>query len=417
MILHTLYVAFAAGVLLCTGPLVLEVLLLSAAALLPGRRARTGATGQRCRLAVVVPAHNEAAGIARCVASLRASSCKLEALYVVAHNCTDGTAERAVTEGAEALELNDDGAHGKGAALLFGMSRAVEMGATAVLVVDADSTVDPMLIAAVADAFERGADAVQTRYVASNGEATTRTCLMALSLTGVNVVRPRGRSRLGLSCGIFGNGFALSAGTLQAVPYTAHSVVEDLEYHLALVRGGRWGTLLDGGAVFGELPDNDGAASTQRARGEGGRARMRRQFVPALARRMVTGRVQLLEPLLDLLGMPLATAVPLLLVLLGVPLVWARVYAAAGLATLVLYVAAAVLLSKEPAAAVRALLAVPGYLVFKVGLFGAKRRAARGEAGWVRTARNGTPGDKGMAVPPQELTSARAAAAPLESSR
>ena len=387
-IVSELVTAVALALLLCTLPLVLELLLLSVAALLPVRRSRRGVDNRPCRLAVVVPAHNEAGGIGTCVRSLRASALVPQAIYVVAHNCTDDTAERAMAAGAHALVLNDDGVRGKGAALLFGLGHAIGSGSDAVLVVDADSTVDPHLTAEVATAFERGAAAVQARYMAGNAEATTRTRIMALSLTGINVVRPRGRSRLGLSCGIFGNGFALSAATLRAVPYTAHSVVEDLEYHLSLVASGRSVQFLDAATVYGELPDNDRAAGTQRARWEGGRARIRREFVPQLAQQVLNGRLRLLEPLLDLLSVPLATVVPLLLVSLVLPLTWSRVYAVLGVGALLLYVGAAVRLSEEPAPAVRALLTVPGYLVFKLGLFGAKRKASQGQAAWVRTARN-----------------------------
>lgn len=387
--LHALFEGTAAVLLLCTLPLVVELLVLSLAAFLPVRRSMTAQTQSRCSLAVVIPAHNEAIGIATCVRSLLASRRKPDAIYVIAHNCSDDTAERAAAAGATPLHLRDDGAHGKGAALLFGMNHALSEEHTAVLVVDADSTASPGVTAAVAESLERGAHAVQVRYVASNTE-TTRARIMALSLTGVNVVRPRGRSRLGLSCGIFGNGFALSAATLRQVPYTAHSVVEDLEYHLALVANGRRVTFLDDATVSGELPDNDRAASTQRARWEGGRALMRRQFVPRLARAVLRGKLQLLEPLLDLLSIPLATVVPVLLILLLLPIPWARAYALAGIATLLLYVAAAVHLSTEPATAVRALLSVPGYLVFKIGLLRQKRRTAKGDAAWVRTARNQT---------------------------
>ena len=197
-----------------------------------------------------------------------------------AHNCKDTTAATAESAGAQALVLHDDGSRGKGAALHHGFTHALAQHHTAILVVDADSVVDPTLTGRVTRAFADGADAVQARYIASTPVAGTRTAIMALSLTGMNFVRPRGRSRLGLSSGIFGNGFALSAATICAVPYTARSVVEDLEYHLSLVASGRSVRFLEYAIVRGELPDNDKAAGTQRARWEGGRARIRRDFVP-----------------------------------------------------------------------------------------------------------------------------------------
>jgi hypothetical protein len=87
-----------------------------------------------------------------------------------------------------------------------------------------------------ASCFAGGADAVQCRYTTLNVDASLRTRLMNVSLMAFNALRPRGRSAMGLSAGILGNGFALSAETLRPVPYTADSVVEDLEYHLLLGR-------------------------------------------------------------------------------------------------------------------------------------------------------------------------------------
>ena len=67
---------------------------------------------------------------------------------------------------------------------------------------------------------------------------------------------------------------------------------------------------------------------------------------------------------------------------------WSRIYACSGILTLALYVAASVALSQSPAAACRALLATPGYLLFKLRLARGKRHAALGQTSWVRTARN-----------------------------
>lgn len=386
--MHLLITVAASLLLLASLPLVLELCVLSCASLLPQRRLAARGVDVKVRLAAILPAHNEQQLIATSIRSLQRSVRPPDAIYVVAHNCTDGTAVNAQAAGAEVLVFDDDGSRGKGAALHYGFTYALSHGSTAVLVIDADSVVEPTLTQRVADAIATGADAVQARYIASNADSGTRTALMALSLTGMNVVRPRGRQRLGLSCGIFGNGFALSAATLQAVPYTAHSVVEDLEYHLALVRSGRRVRFLEYATVLGELPDNDRAAGTQRARWEGGRAHIRRQFSPRLVLSVLRGDLRLLEPLLDLLSLPIASIVPILLVMAALPLHWCRLYACAGLLSLILYVAASVALSPNPSASGRALLSVPGYLLFKAGLLRAKHHASQGKAAWVRTARN-----------------------------
>src|SRR6185369_8853223 len=125
--------------------------------------------------------------------------------------------------------------------------------------------------------------------------------------------------RWGLSVGILGNGFALTGETLRAVPYDARSVVEDLEYHLRLVRAGSRVRFAATTSVWGEMPAGGSGVTTQRARWEGGRFRMIAEQAPALFREVLAGRLTLLEPLLELLLLPLALHVALLLLVLLLP--------------------------------------------------------------------------------------------------
>ena len=218
---------------------------------------------------------------------------------------------------------------------------------------------------------------------------------MNLALTGMNVVRPRGRARLGLSAGIFGNGFALTAETLRRVPYAADSVVEDVEYHLLLLRSGLRVDFLDTAAVLGELPNAIPAASTQRARWEGGRILMRRQWTGPLVLAVLRGRIRLLEPLFDLLSVPLAKgAAAIAFLLLLTPfahLDGLYVYLTLSILALFLYLAASIQLSEQPAAARKALFSAPGYLLWKLTLGRQTRAAAQQDATWTRTDRNPAP--------------------------
>jgi cellulose synthase/poly-beta-1,6-N-acetylglucosamine synthase-like glycosyltransferase len=86
----------AVGVLLLllTLPLTLELLFLTPAACLPPRRVKQRLREQQ-RLAIVIPAHDEERLIAACVRSLLADRNTWVEVYVVAHNCTDRTAELA----------------------------------------------------------------------------------------------------------------------------------------------------------------------------------------------------------------------------------------------------------------------------------------------------------------------------------
>jgi cellulose synthase/poly-beta-1,6-N-acetylglucosamine synthase-like glycosyltransferase len=388
-ILHMLAGLLGLGLVAATLPLALELLVLTMAAAIPWREKRA-ASGPRMRLAVIVPAHNEQQLIGPCVASLRAA----EQVYVIAHNCTDQTAERAAEAGAKVLLLNDE-VGGKGVALDFGFRHAIEEGAEAVIVIDADSVAEPNLIRAVSAAFARGVGAMQCRYEVSNPGANRRTRLAALGFRGMNLVRPLGRHRMGLSCGIFGNGFALSAATLARVPYTPNSLVEDLEYHLHLIRAGIRVEFLDEAAVFGEMPETSAAAVSQRTRWEGGRILMRRLWTRPLLARVMRGELRMLEPLADLLALPLTIQAGLLggLMTLGTlaQLRWLVDYAAVAFGAMFLYVAFSVMLGPEPVKTMGALASVPGYLVWKVLMTPKTRLASRREAAWVRTKRNEPP--------------------------
>ena len=384
--LHLVFASLGIVLIVATLPLALELLVLSFAAALPSRKPEQTSSAT-IRLAVIIPAHNEQALIASSVASVRG---QVE-VFVIAHNCIDETAARAASAGAEVLLLNDT-IGGKGVALDFGFHHALATGADAVLVLDADTIAAPNLIVAAKSAFARGADALQCRYMVANAGANRRTRLAALAFLGMNVLRPLGRHRLGLSCGIFGNGFALSAATLARVPYTPNSLVEDLEYHLHLIRAEIRVEFLDHTAVFGEMPESNAAASSQRARWEGGRILMRRQWTVPLLTEVLRGRIRMLEPLLDLRALPLASEAALLAsaLLLGFAthLVWLTSYAFVGLAALVLYVMVAAVLGPEPGKTLRALAAAPAYLLWKLLMIPRTRLAARNDAAWVRTQRN-----------------------------
>lgn len=338
-------------------------------------------------LAVVVPAHNEAADIGDCVASLLAcEDGDRVSVVVVADNCEDDTAARAEAAGARVLVRNDAQHRGKGHALDFAFRQLLDEGVDALLVVDADTQVDPRFLVACRDAFEAGADALQCRYRVANPQASLRTRLMNIAFLAFNVVRPRGRAFWGLSVGIAGNGFGLHRDVLSRVPYEARSVVEDLEYHLRLVVAGFRVRFVDEVSVWSAMPSGGSAAGQQRSRWEGGRLRMMREWLAPLARRCVAGQWRLLEPLLELSLLPLAYHVMLLGLALLCPQPWVRAYGLLGVVVVSLHVATALRIGGSPRDLL-ALLVAPVYLLWKLLHIGSMLRHARPGAHWVRTNR------------------------------
>lgn len=369
-------------------PGTVELLLLTSGALLSRRNSQPAGDARALRLCVVVPAHDEEAGIADCVRGLSAAERGPHTVEVavVADNCSDATAERATAAGARVLERRDAERRGKGYALDHAFERLLPEGHDAFIVVDADTRVEPNLYTALAAGLAEDASAVQCRYLVDNPEASLRTRLMHIAWLAFNDLRPRGREYWGCSVGILGNGFALSRQALERVPFDAGSIAEDLEYHIRLVRAGERVRFIPDTTVWSAMPTGGAAAAGQRARWEGGRFRMIAEQVPGLAREVLSGRGRLAEPLLELLLLPLAFHVLLLLLAL-LPPGPGRVYGLAGLAVVAWHVATALWLGRAGWRDIAALAAAPLYILWKLTLGGKLLAFARRNAPWIRTER------------------------------
>jgi cellulose synthase/poly-beta-1,6-N-acetylglucosamine synthase-like glycosyltransferase len=201
-------------------------------------------------------------------------------------------------------------------------------------------------------------------------------------------MRPKGRSGWGLSAGILGNGFALRREVLKRVPWDATSIVEDLEYHLRLSAAGVRVGFVNQATVFGEIPSSSPAARVQRSRWEGGRLRIMRLWAPRLAVEILRGRKQLIEPLLELLLLPLAYHISLLAIALFVLPEVFRLYTVAALLIVVVHVVGAAFLGGRPLKAAFSLAAAPFYVLWKMTTLASILSASRRDAGWVRTGRD-----------------------------
>lgn len=365
----------------------LELLMLTLGGILPLPRRPRGPGSPR--LAIVVPAHDEEANIARTVRSLREDAASLEGveIVVVADNCSDDTAEVARKAGAEALVRVDADLRGKGYALDHAFETLMPRGFDAFVVIDADTVVVPDFLRSAQQAFAGGADAIQARYGVLNAHESYRTRLMSVALAAFNVLRPRGRERWGLSVGLLGNGFGLTRETLEEVPYKAASIVEDLEYHIRLVRAGRRVRFLDHAEVRADMPTGGAGTKTQRARWEGGRFLMIKEQVPKLMLGVLRGRLRLAEPLFELLLLPLAFHLTLVLLALLPPFWPTRLYAMSALGLVVLHVLAAIRVGRGGLAELLAFAGAPFYVAWKLAMTLRILKAARRDANWVRTDR------------------------------
>ena len=144
---------------------------------------------------------------------------------------------------------------------------------------------------------------------------------------------------------------------------------------------------VDNATVFGEIPMSAQAARVQRSRWEGGRLRILKDWFGRLTTGVARGQWRLVEPLVDLFGLPLAYQFLLLSFLLAFPGVF-RMYAEAALGLIALYVLVAAVLGGHPGKSVMALAAAPFYIVWKITTIERVFSASRKSANWERTARD-----------------------------
>ena len=120
---------------------------------------------------------------------------------------------------------------------------------------------------------------------------------------------------------------------------------------------------------------------------------MIREQSPNLAIEVLKGNPVMLEPLLELLLLPLAFHVALLLALLAVPFAAGQYFAIGGLALVGLHVATALYVGKASWLDALALLAAPFYILWKLTLGRQLLKSASADAAWVRTERTEGHGD------------------------
>jgi len=392
---------------------ILGVLLLPAALLLlqvlaagrPGRPAVPAAVpGARPTLAILVPAHNESAGIVPTLQALIAQLATGDRLLVVADNCSDDTAAVAAAQGAEVAVRHDANRRGKGYALDHGVQFLAAGARPDVLViVDADCDVEPGALDALARACAQSGRPVQALYLMkAPAGAGLKVRISEFAWLVKNHVRALGYHRLGLPCHLTGSGMALPWKLLQGSTLATGSIVEDLQLGLDLAERGHPPLFCEAAVVTSVFPTQATGLQAQRTRWEHGHLELiLTRGLPMFASAIRKRRPGVAAMALDLCIPPLASLVAALGIGLfiaavfagftghGAPLVVSAV--ALGLLT------AAVLLARarfgQHLISFIDLLGVPMYVLSKIPAY--LRFVRRRQTEWVRTDRSGKPPDSG----------------------
>lgn len=396
-ILNALINSLPIILLAMTIPGSLYLLLLTVAALLKPKTSVMPTTKHDGKLGIIIPAHNEAGGIAHTLLNLNTLA-EIDGnteIIVIADNCTDHTADICRINNIRVIERTDNVVKGKGAALNYAFETLVPEDHSAYIIIDADTSAAGNLLPVIRYHLANGAQVLQTRYNVRNYNDSPRTRLAEIATSAFNVVRLMGRETLGCSVGLLGNGFVVTKEVVRAVPYTALSVVEDLEYHLKLVEAGLSVKFAYETTVFGDMPSGEQGNRSQHARWEGGRVHMLIEYAPKLLGAIIAGNYRLIEPLVDLLLLPLAYHLLLILTAATIalfsdfiaPLLLISAFSVTAIA---IHVISTIKVAGLPWSRLSILLRIPLYLLWKITMVSSVLGASRKKTSWVRTNRNGS---------------------------
>lgn len=193
---------------------------------------------QSNRFAIIVPAHNEENAILKTI-----NSCKnieypdeMYKTFVIADNCTDKTASITIESGTDCLVRENDNLRGKGHALAWTFDKLKNESFDAFVIVDADCLIDSNSLNAFDCYINQGDLVLQANDVSANPDDSA----MSYAVTVGNIIENDlfyiAKDAIGLPVQLRGTGMVLTKKILELYPWSADSVVEDMEYSMDLLK-------------------------------------------------------------------------------------------------------------------------------------------------------------------------------------
>ncbi|MFB2976075.1 glycosyltransferase family 2 protein [Microseira sp. BLCC-F43] len=348
------------------------------AALLPDGGEKWDVGGDRPRVAVLIPAHNEAADIRETLLTIMPQLTELDRVVVIADNCTDETAAIARASGAKVIERINPDLRGKGYALDYGLRFIKLDPPDVVVVIDADcivhtGTIDRIVRQAMA--LKRPVQATYLMKQKDNPGLKDSISMLAIKVK--NLVRFRGLQRLGCPVLLTGSGMAFPWSAISKVCLAGGKTADDMQLSVDLSIAGYPPAFAQEAEITGRLMKQE-AAKSQRTRWEHGHLEMILTQVPLLLKESVRQRrFDLLAIALDLCIPPLsllvviwtaAIGVALLAGVLGASWIPTNFLAIEGLLIFVSIVGSWAKFGYDELPALT-LLAVPFYILWKIPLY------------------------------------------------
>jgi len=232
-----IFLEYLAGLAAAVLLIPVTVLLLEVLSSVRRTKKHPQAIQERPRLAVLMPAHNEASIIATSLRTVTPQLSGRDRILVVADNCSDDTPAIAEAEGAEVILRTDLVRRGKGFALDFGVRHLEGDPPDIVMIIDADCVVTAGTIDTLARLCAQTRQPVQALYLmrtASGASVSLRIAEFAFLVK--NQVRPTGLRHLGLPCQLMGTGMAFPWRCISTASLASGHIVEDLKLGIELAR-------------------------------------------------------------------------------------------------------------------------------------------------------------------------------------
>jgi cellulose synthase/poly-beta-1,6-N-acetylglucosamine synthase-like glycosyltransferase len=348
------------------------------------------------RTTVLIPAHNEGAGIVPTICDVQAQLGPSDRILVIADNCTDNTAAIADAAGAEVVVRDDQARRGKGYALEFGVRHLALNPPDVVLILDADCRLGESAIQHLSDRAMASGRPVQSLYLMlAPNDAPASKGLNQFAWRVKNWIRPLGLNLVGLPTQLFGTGMAFPFGLLFARDLGNSRLAEDTALGIALASAGYSPLFASEARIHSYFPLSEAGSEQQRERWEKGHFDNIIDFVPsALAKSLRNGNLGLAALAIDMAVPPLSLLV-LVTVLceilggiayaLGTPLAALAIPSLSGL-LLVLGTALAWAAVGRDVLPLRELLRLPLRAIQKFGFY-LRIASGKGTSAWIRTDR------------------------------
>lgn len=238
---------------------------------------------------IVMPAHNEAAGIEGTIHSLLPQLNNFTRLLVVADNCSDNTYEIVSTFAdrfpyVTVIQRHDTARRGKGYALNHGIEYLKASPPEAVIILDADCKISAGGIAMLAAQCRRHGNPVQALYLMHNPPQNTGVAAKLTEFAWVvkNQVRALGGRALGVPCPLMGTGMVFRWVHISNAHLATGHLVEDMQLGVDLAMSGTPPIFCNSVLVTSEFPVSGEGQQSQRTRWEHGHLTVILNEVPKL---------------------------------------------------------------------------------------------------------------------------------------